>query len=58
MTIDTTPHLVHPSKVDAFVRALQAGDPAWSYIVDHDPKGTGLCRINVYDENGDFVGYY
>ena len=30
----------------------------WTYVAVHDPKGTGYSRIEVYDENGEFVATF
>jgi hypothetical protein len=56
MLIDTTPTLYPPAKAEAIAAALQAGDAEWSYRAVHDPKGTGFSFVNVYDEDGVYVG--
>ena len=30
----------------------------WTYDAVHDPKGTGYSRIEVYNENGEFVATF
>ena len=30
----------------------------WTYVAVHDPKGTGYSRIEVYDEDGEFVATF
>jgi hypothetical protein len=47
-----------PEKAVFICAELQANDEDWAYKVKHDPKGTGGSIIEIYDENGDFVGHY
>ena len=35
---------------------MKTGDPDWDYRPVHCPKGTGYSFIEVYDEDGEFVG--
>ncbi|MBL7164508.1 MAG: hypothetical protein ISS57_18130 [Anaerolineales bacterium] len=30
----------------------------WTYDAVHDPKGTGYSRIEVYNEDGEFVATF
>ena len=54
--LDTTPTLYSREKSIAVAAELKAGDPDWDYIPKHDPKGTGYSFIEVFDEDGEFVG--
>jgi uncharacterized protein HemX len=45
-----------PAKVDAVAAQMQAGDDEWSYVVKNDPKGIGRSIIQIFDEDGEFVG--
>jgi len=56
--LDTTAQLFEPSKAEEIAEELQDEDGEWSYVVQHDPKGTGYSFIRVYDEDGEFVGDY
>jgi len=31
-------------------------DDDWTYIANHDPKGTGSSFVDIYDEDGERVG--
>ena len=53
--LDTTHKTFQPAKAEKVAKELQVNDPDWTYIVNHDPKGTGLSFIEIYDENNDFV---
>jgi len=35
---------------------LQAGDPDWTYSVVEIGNEAGLVRIDIFDEDGNFVG--
>lgn len=54
--IDTTGHLFTPAAAEAKAGELQAGDPEWTYVVVHDPAGTGYSYIEIRDESGEAVG--
>lgn len=54
-TLDTTHTLFAPAAAEKAAADLKAGDPDWDYRVKHDPKGTGLSFIEIYDEDGEFV---
>ena len=56
MIINTTPSLFTKDKAIAVAGEMQAGDPDWTYKPVHDPKGTGYSFIEIYDEDGEFVG--
>jgi hypothetical protein len=48
--------LLEPEHAEQIASELQEEDPDWSYRVQHDPKGTGLSFIEIFDEDGEFVG--
>jgi hypothetical protein len=48
--------LLEPGHAEQIALELQEEDPDWSYRVQHDPKGTGLSFIEIFDEDGEFVG--
>jgi len=54
--IDDTYKLFAPAKAEEAAVSLKSGDPDWNYVVQHDPKGTGWSFINIFDEDGEFVG--
>ncbi len=43
-------------KVDAVAAEMQANDDDWTYVVKHDPTGRAYSLIEIYDEDGEFVG--
>ena len=49
-------NLMNKEKVVEVARALKLSDPDWDYVVKHCPKGTGFSFIEIYDEDGEFVG--
>ena len=56
--INSTPKLYTPAKAEEKAENLNSNlDDDWSYVVKHDPKGTGYSLIEVYDEDGIFVTY-
>jgi len=55
MLLDTNEKLFSHIEEEAFINMMKIGDPEWTYIACHDPKGTGYSFIEIYDENGDFV---
>ena len=54
--IDTTYRLFAPEVAEVTATKLQSGDEDWKYEVVHCPKGTGFSFINIFDEDGEFVG--
>ncbi len=49
--------LFDPKKVDAAAAEMQANEEdGWIYKVKHDPKGKGYSLIQIFDEDGVFVG--
>ena len=48
--------LFQPAKAEEVAAKLQAGDDGWEYRVKHDPMGKGYSFIEIYDEEGVFVG--
>ena len=57
--LDTTEQLLAPAKAEVLAAKLQASDEdGWTYTAVHDPKGTGLSYIAIFDEDGVFVAKY
>jgi hypothetical protein len=54
--MDTTEHLYTPDSADKVAASMRDADPDWTYIVKHDPKGTGYSFVEIYDEDNTFVG--
>lgn len=54
--IDTTSKLFAPVEAEAYCSVMAANDPDWKYVAVHDPKGTGYSFVEIYDEEGEFVG--
>lgn len=48
--------LFEPEQAEAVAEDLRESDPDWTYEVKHDPKGTGKSFIEIYDEDGEYVG--
>ncbi|MBC8508774.1 MAG: hypothetical protein H8D34_28285 [Chloroflexi bacterium] len=57
--MNTINRLFEKEEARRIVDALNS-DPEddWTYVEVHDPKGTGYSRIEVYDENGEFVATF
>ena len=55
LTINPAHQMYDPNKVNAICAELQKEDGDWTYKVRHDPKGTGLSVIDVFDEDGIFI---
>ena len=54
--LNTRP-MTTPNEVATQIAAnLQSGDEEWTYIVE--PFTKELSRIAIYDEDGEFVGYW
>jgi len=53
--LDTTEKLFTKEKADQVAKEMNESDD-WTYIPNHDPKGTGYSFIEIYDETGEFVG--
>lgn len=51
-----TNSLFPPADAEALAARLRADDPEWLYVVRHAPAGRGLSFIEVYDDEGVFVG--
>jgi len=46
-----------PADADAAAANAEANDDCgWKYVAVHDPKGTGYSFVNIFDEDGEFVG--
>lgn len=54
--LDTTPKAFEPEEAERIAKELQLSDPEWTYKVIHDPKGTGWSYIEIFDDEGFFVG--
>ena len=56
--IDTRPAtLMSKDEADETVKKLNAeSDDGWTYEAVHNPAGTGISFIKVFDENGDYLG--
>ena len=54
--LDQTHTLYIKERAEAIATELNAGDEDWTYIVVHDPAGTGYSFIEIHDEDGEFVG--
>ncbi len=50
--------LFEPEKAEAVADDLRENDPDWTYVVKHDPKGTGKSFIEIYDEDGEYIGRF
>jgi len=56
--LDTTPHLYEPKRADYIAAEMTRNDlDGWTYTADHDPNGAGYSRVEIRDENGEFVSY-
>lgn len=52
------PKLFQPEEAEKQAEILNSDpDDDWEYRVKHDPKGTGYSLIEIYDEDGEFVGH-
>ena len=59
MKINTVPALYRMEVAVKMAMELNAGDPEWLYVIDHDPKGTGLCRIAIHEyETFEFIAFW
>jgi hypothetical protein len=57
MWINNTPHrLFSPAEAENVAAMMKASDADWDYVAKHDPKGTGLSFVEIYDEDHEFVG--
>lgn len=60
MLIKNIPTLMTPEKAEAI--AARLNDPEddcaddWTYVVRHDPKGTGYSLIDIFDEDNILIG--
>ena len=52
--IDTTPTMYTKEDAELTAEVMNATDD-WTYLAVHDPKGTGLSFIEIYDEDGGFI---
>jgi len=46
-----------PVEADRLAESLSADpDDNWIYIANHDPAGTGSSFVDIYDEDGLYIG--
>jgi hypothetical protein len=45
-----------PAIVDKVAAQMQSNDDDWTYVVKHCPRGIGKSIIQIFDEDGEFVG--
>lgn len=58
MQVRNIKKMFHNQEVDAIAEAMQADDPEWTYKAVKAPEGTkGFAFIEIYDEDGEFVGH-
>lgn len=48
--------LYEPKEAETMAVELQMDDPEWVYNAVHDPAGLGWSFVEVYDEDGEFLG--
>jgi hypothetical protein len=47
----------NPADAELAATMAEAEDGCgWKYVAVHCPKGTGFSFINIFDEDGEFVG--
>ncbi len=57
-TLDTTARLFSRDEAERVAAEMTAADEdGWTYTADHDPAGTGYSRVEVTDEDGEFVAF-
>ena len=57
MAIINHPHRLFTKEKSIEVAVMmQENDPEWTYTPVHCPKGTGYSFIEIYDEDGLFIG--
>lgn len=58
MILNHTGNLLTKEKAEILATDLNANDEdGWTYRAKHDPKGTGYSLVEIFDENGEFVGH-
>ena len=56
--LNPVPNALPPNEAEALATRLNADeDDAWTYSVQHDPKGTGGSLIVIHDEEDEHVGH-
>ena len=56
VTINSGPsQMFSPKEAEATAAILQADETDWTYVVKHDPKGTGWSFIEVRDNEDDHL---
>jgi hypothetical protein len=55
-TINHTGKLYTREEAERIAKAMtETDEDGWTYVPNHDPKGTGYSFIEVHDETGEFV---
>jgi hypothetical protein len=54
--LNHVPHTFEPAMADKVAAQMQSNDDEWTYVVKHCPKGIGKSIIQIFDEDGEFVG--
>jgi len=53
--IDTASKLYSPALAERMIADLNAGDDDWTYSIVEVGNDKGFVRIDIHDEDGDFV---
>jgi len=57
LTLQHTKTYYTPTEAEALAEILTAdSEDDWTYVANHDPKGTGSSFIDIYDEDGEHLG--
>jgi len=57
LTLQHTKTYYTPTEAENLSQALTADpDDDWTYVANHDPKGTGSSFVDIYDEDGEHLG--
>jgi hypothetical protein len=58
MALITSTHSVINTmeEATALAYAMTADDDGWQYVAVADPAGSGRATIEIFDEDGEFVG--
>ena len=55
--LDTTRKFFTRKAAEEAVTALQSGEKEWSFVAVHSPEKGGKSFIEIFDEDGIFVGW-
>lgn len=55
-TLNHVEKLFAPAEAERVAAEMSASGEDWTYRVVRGPKGTGYSFIEIYDEDGAFVG--